>query len=64
MTTEPVLIIVGGVGAVISAVLALFTAFGLSLSAGQTSAIMGVFGAVAALVLAVVARSKVTPVKS
>ncbi len=61
LTTEPAAI-AGLAGAVIAAGLALLTAFGLSLTAGQTSAIMGAVSAVSALVLAAVVRSKVTPV--
>jgi hypothetical protein len=50
---EPVL-----VTAFVTALIALFVAFGLDLSDTQTAAILGVVGAV----LALVARSRVTPV--
>lgn len=60
MNTEPVLT-VAGINAAISAVLGMLTAFGLNLSAGQTSAIMAVAGIVATLALAAFARSKVSP---
>jgi len=52
---EPVLVV-----GCVQAILALVVAFGLNLSDGQVAAILGVTGAV----LALVARSKVSPVKS
>lgn len=62
MKTEPVLILLAGVANVVQAVLVLLVAFGLTLSADQTAAIMAVTTIVVNLVVAVVARSKVTPV--
>lgn len=61
MDTNPVLIIVGGAGTVVMAVLGLVTAFATSLSAGQTSAVMALVGTVSTIVLAIITRSKVTP---
>lgn len=56
---EPVAIVVGGFGTIIAAGMAVLTAFGLNLSAGETSAVMGLVGAVSSVVLALFARSKV-----
>lgn len=62
MKSEPILILMAGVANVVQAVLVLLVAFGLTLSADQTAAIMALTTIVTNLVVAVVARSKVTPV--
>lgn len=56
--TEP-LLSVGSITAVISALLALVTAFGLDLSPEQQTAILGVAAVLAPLAVALVGRSKV-----
>jgi hypothetical protein len=61
MKNEPA-VAVGTITAVVTALLALLTAFGLSLSADQTAAILGVVAVLGPLVAAFVTRSKVTPV--
>ena len=61
MKNEPILILMAGVANVVQAVLVLLVAFGLTLSADQTAAIMALTTVVTNLVIAVVARSKVTP---
>jgi hypothetical protein len=61
MTNEP-LWTVAGITAAVSAVIGLLTAFGLSLTETQSTAILGVVGVLAPVVVALVARSKVTPV--
>ncbi len=58
MDTEP-LLTVGGIGALVSAVIALIVAFGVPLSDGQTVAILGVVAVVAPFVVAAVGRGKV-----
>ncbi len=60
MKTEPA-VIVGLIQALIITVVALVTAFGVDLTEGQTSAILGASAAALALILALVTRSKVTP---
>jgi hypothetical protein len=62
MTNEP-LWTVAGITAAVSAVIGLLTAFGLSLTETQSTAILGVVGVLAPVVVALVARSKVTPVE-
>ncbi len=62
MKNEPILILMAGAANVVQAVLVLLVAFGLTLSADQTTAIMALTTIVTNLVIAVVARSKVTPV--
>ena len=62
MKREPV-VTAAGVSAVITAAIALLVAFGVHVSANQSAAIVGFVGVVAPLVLAVVARARVTPVK-
>jgi len=61
MKSEPILILMAGLANVVQAVLVLLVAFGLTLSADQTAAIMALTTVVTNLVIAVVARSKVTP---
>lgn len=61
MKNEPILILMAGAANVVQAVLVLLVAFGLTLSADQTAAIMALTTIVTNLVIAVVARSKVTP---
>lgn len=61
MKREPVLVIVGALGAVVHAGIALAVAFGVTLTQDQTAAVLGFAGAVVALVLAFAARSQVTP---
>jgi membrane associated rhomboid family serine protease len=46
----------------IAAIIALLTAFGLSLNDEQTAAILGVVGAIGAILAAWIVRSQVTPV--
>lgn len=58
--TEP-LITVATVTAAVTAILALLTAFGISLSDQQQTAILGVVAVAAPLVVALVARTYVTP---
>lgn len=60
MKNEPVLT-AAALASVVSAVLALLIAFGVSLSEVQTAAILGAVGTVAPFALAFLARSKVTP---
>lgn len=60
MKNEPVLT-AASIAGVVSAVLALAIAFGVDISESQTAAILGVVGTVAPIVLAFVARAKVTP---
>ena len=61
MRNEPV-VTAAGVSAVITAAIALLVAFGVHVTANQSAAIVGFVGVVAPLVLAVVARARVTPV--
>lgn len=61
MNNEP-LWTVAGITAAVSALIALLTAFGLDLTEGQTNAILGAVAVLAPTVVALVARSKVTPV--
>jgi hypothetical protein len=56
--SEP-LITVGAITAGVTAVLALLVAFGLSLSADQQAAILGVVAVVAPLVVSLVGRGRV-----
>lgn len=60
MQNEP-LFTVATITAGAAAVLALLVAFGLDLTEGQSTAIMGVVGVAAPLIVAVVARAKVSP---
>lgn len=50
--------------AVVVAILALVTAFGVQLTQEQTSAILGVVGAIGALVVWFIGRRSVTPTKN
>lgn len=61
MNTEP-LWTVAGITAAVTALIALLTAFGLDLTEAQSTAILGVVAVLAPTVVALVARSKVTPV--
>lgn len=61
MNREP-LVTVASITAGITAVLGLLVAFGVSLTGDQEKAILGVAAVVAPLVVAFIARSKVTPV--
>lgn len=61
MTSEP-LWTVAGLTAGVTALIALLTAFGLDLTEAQSTAILGVVAVVAPTVVALIARSKVTPV--
>jgi hypothetical protein len=61
MNREP-LLTVAGITSVVGAVIALLAAFGLDLSSAQQVAIVGVVAVVAPVVVAVIARRKVTPV--
>lgn len=60
MKTEPA-VLVGLIQAVVVAVVALVTAFGVDLTPGQTSAVLGVSAAILALGLAFIVRAQVTP---
>ena len=60
MTNEP-LVTTATVTAAVSAVLTLLVAFGVDLTEGQTTAILGAVGVAAPLVVALVARAKVSP---
>ncbi len=60
MKTEPA-VLVGLIQAVIVTIVACITAFGVELTDGQISAVLGVTAAILALGLALVTRSKVTP---
>lgn len=62
MNGEP-LINVASVTAIGTALLGLVVAFAVPLSDGQQAAVLGVVGALAPLVVAAVARPKVTPVR-
>lgn len=61
MTREP-LITTGTITAAVVALIALLVAFGLDLTDDQVSAILGVIAVAAPIVVALAARSKVTPV--
>ena len=61
MNNEP-LWTVAGITAAVTALIALLTAFGLDLTEAQSNAILGVVAVLAPTVVALVARSKVTPV--
>lgn len=61
MKNEPA-VTVASITAVVTALLALLTAFGLSLSQDQTAAILGVVAVLAPLVSGFITRGKVTPV--
>lgn len=60
MTREP-LVTTAGVSALVTAILAVLVGFGLDLTDNQTAAILGLVAVLAPLVVAVVARRKVTP---
>jgi hypothetical protein len=55
-------VVIGTVTSVVTAVLALVVAFGLELTDDQRNAILGVVGAAAPIVAALLVRPKVTPV--
>lgn len=57
---EP-LLTAGGITAAVTALLALLVAFGVDLTEGQSTAILGVAGVVAPLIMAWAARAKVSP---
>lgn len=59
---EP-LVTVGGIVALVSAVVALVVAFGVDLSEGQIEAILGLVAVLAPIIVALLARGKVTPWK-
>lgn len=59
---EP-LLTVGGIVALIGAVLALLTAFGIQLTDQQQKAILGISTVVAPLLVAIIARGQVVPTK-
>ena len=59
MKTNPVLIIVGGLGGVVTALLALLVAFGIDVTKDQAAAILGFLGTLTALATAVLTRAKV-----
>lgn len=61
MKNEP-LVTVASITALVAAALALLVSFGLNLSGDQQTAILGFVAVAAPLVVAGVARSKVTPV--
>lgn len=61
MKTEPA-ITIASVTAAVTAALALLVSFGLSISADQQTAILGVVAVVAPLLVGVLTRPKVTPV--
>lgn len=61
MSTEP-LVTAATITAAVTAILYLVTEFGLSLTDGQQASILGVVAVVAPLVVAAIARSRVTPV--
>jgi len=61
MTNEP-LITVGGITAAVSALLALLVSFGVPLSDGQQTALLGLVGVLAPIAVALLARGRVTPV--
>lgn len=61
MKNEPA-VTVASLTAVVTALLALLTAFGLNLSQDQTAAILGVVAVLAPLVSGFITRGKVTPV--
>lgn len=61
MTREP-LVTVASITAAATAVIALLVSFGLDLTGDQQTAILGVVGVVAPLVVAALTRSRVTPV--
>lgn len=60
MKNEPV-ITVTGIGAIIGAIITLITAFGPTLSAEQTAAILGLWAVAGPIILGLIARSHVTP---
>ncbi len=60
MTTEP-LLTVAGLTALASAIIALAVAFGISLSADQTQAVLGFVAVLAPVIVGFVARRSVTP---
>ena len=62
MKNEP-LITVGGITAAAAALLTCLVAFGVPLSDGQQTALIGLVGVLAPLAVAIFARSRVTPVK-
>ncbi len=61
MTKEP-LWTVAGITAAASAVIGLLSAFGLDLTEAQHNAILGVIAVAAPVVVALVTRSKVSPI--
>lgn len=63
MNREP-LVTVATIMAAVSAVLGALVAFGLSLSADEEKAILGIAAVAAPLLVAAFARGKVTPVNS
>lgn len=64
MKAEPVLIVVGAVGSVVTAIITLIVAFGVNVTADQSAAIVGLAAILTQLVTAVVSRGKVTPTAS
>ena len=60
MHKEPV-IAIGAISAAVGAVITLLVAFGVSITAEQTAAILGVVATVGPLLTAIVTRRKVTP---
>lgn len=62
MTREP-LVTIATITAFVSALLTFLTAFGLDLTEEQTVAIMGIMTVLAPLLVALLVRPKVTPVK-
>jgi Na+/proline symporter len=61
MKREPLLTI-GTITSVLAAVLALVVAFGVPLTDGQVQALLGLAAALAPVIVALLARSRVTPV--
>lgn len=62
MKTEPILIICGALGGLITATITLLVAFGIDVTAGQTAAILGIAAIIVQVVAAISGRSLVTPV--
>lgn len=63
MNREPAAV-VGSITAAVSAIIALFVAFGLDLTDEQVAAILAVVAVVAPIVSGLITRGKVTPVVS
>lgn len=61
MNREP-LITAAGITAAVTAAVGLLVAFGVHISDGQTTAILGVIAVLAPIVTALASRGKVTPV--